>query len=65
MCWPDRYFISLAFVFLLLAEIVQVYIPRFLGNILDDLSKHFSNRDADDPYCNKSMWEMPYFMQHV
>ena len=39
MCYPDLSYIVMAFVFLLLAAIAQVYIPRFLGKILEPESE--------------------------
>jgi hypothetical protein len=58
---PDIRLIICAFVFLLLAAVAQVYIPRYLGNILDALAKEFGdggNRDMN-------MWQVPGFMTNV
>lgn len=58
---PDAVWIFFAFVFLLLAAIAQVFIPRFLGNILDVLANEF--RDGGNRDTN--MWEVPDFMSNV
>lgn len=62
MCLPDIHMIVLAFVFLLLAAVAQVFIPVFLGKILDSLQVAFgqegSNKDID-------MWDIPHFMEYV
>jgi hypothetical protein len=63
-CIPDLGWISIAFVFLILAALAQIYIPRFLGNILDALSETFSDMD-DDSNRNKSMFEVPGFMENM
>jgi hypothetical protein len=63
-CRPDMQWIALAFVFLLLAAVAQVYIPRFLGNILDSLTATFSDAD-DDGARRKSMWEVPGFISNM
>ena len=61
MCAPDAYYIVFAFVFLLLAAIAQVYIPRFTGNILDALAKAFSTDDDNPP----SIFDVPGFVFNV
>jgi hypothetical protein len=64
MCYPDMHMISLAFVFLLLAAVAQVYIPKFLGNILDALAAAFGDPN-DDSSRHMSMWEVPHFMTNI
>lgn len=59
--YPDIYLIIWAFVFLLLAAVAQVCIPKFTGNILDSLSKAFSPDDDG----GKSMIDVPGFMANV
>uniref|UniRef100_A0A7S3LG19 ABC transmembrane type-1 domain-containing protein n=1 Tax=Amphora coffeiformis TaxID=265554 RepID=A0A7S3LG19_9STRA len=58
---PDVGLIIFAFVFLLLAAVSQVFIPRFLGNILDSLAHEF--RDGGNRDIN--MWDVPGFMVNV
>lgn len=58
---PDVVLIMFAFLFLLLAAISQVFIPRFLGNILDLLAHEF--RDGGNRDVN--MWDVPGFMVNV
>lgn len=64
MCYPDIHMIMAAFVFLLFAAIAQVYIPRFLGNILDSLAAVFSDKTSDKNR-DMSMWEVPGFLINV
>lgn len=63
MCYPDAHLIAGAFVFLLLAAVAQVYIPRFLGNILDALAVAFAN--PSDESRHMSMWDVPHFLSNV
>lgn len=62
MCYSDIHLIGFAFIFLLLAAIAQVYIPRYLGNILDSLAATFNDAD-DDASHKESMFEVPGFMK--
>jgi hypothetical protein len=64
MCYPDACMIIAAFVFLLLAAIAQVLIPKYLGNILDALAAAFGNPD-DHSNRHISMWDVPHFMTNV
>lgn len=64
MCYPDMHMISLAFTFLLFAAVAQVYIPKFLGNILDALAAAFGNPD-DSTNRHMSMWDVPHFMTNI
>jgi hypothetical protein len=64
MCYPDAFMILAAFVFLLLAAVAQVLIPKYLGNILDALAAAFGNPD-DDSRRHMSMWDVPHFMSNV
>jgi hypothetical protein len=60
VCYPDIHLILLAFLFLVAAAIAQVYIPRFTGNILDELVKTSAEDDDDS-----SIWKLPGFMINV
>jgi len=65
-CAPDLPLILCAFVFLALAAIAEVCIPRFLGNVLDALSETFAG--DDDDATNKhdiAMWDVPGFMENI
>lgn len=64
ICYPDWYMICIAFVFLLLAAIAQVYIPRFLGKILDALASDFANAD-DDQSKHQSIIDIPGFLDNI
>jgi len=55
LCYPDLNYLFLAFVFLILAAITQVLIPRYTGNILDSLAQ-ISSDDYDD------IWSIPGFV---
>lgn len=57
LCYPDIPYILGAFIFLLLAAIAQIYVPRFTGNILDALSNIDTN--------TKSIFEVPGFIRNV
>jgi ABC-type multidrug transport system fused ATPase/permease subunit len=61
MCLPDIHLIMIAGVFLLLAAVAQVYIPRFLGHILDNLS--IIDREGWDK--NSSIYDIPHFVTNV
>jgi hypothetical protein len=62
MCYPDIHYISVAFVFLLLAAVAQVYIPRFTGKILDALATAFS---GDDDGVKPSIFDVPGFIINI
>ena len=62
LCVPDAPLILAAFFFLLLAAAAQIYIPTYMGRILDKLSETF---DGDDDTSHKSMKDVPGFMENV
>jgi hypothetical protein len=62
ICSPDTHMIAVAFIFLLLAAIAQVYIPKFLGLILDSLAVAFANHND---HHHESMWDVPGFMYNI
>jgi ATP-binding cassette subfamily B (MDR/TAP) protein 9 len=53
----------MAFVFLLLAAMAQIYIPRFTGNILDALTETY--KDEDDDANRTPIWDVPGFVSNV
>ena len=53
----------MAFVFLLLAAMAQIYIPRFTGNILDALTETY--QDEDDDANRTPIWDVPGFVSNV
>ena len=63
-CYPDIHLIAVAFVFLFLAAIAQVFIPKYLGKILDSLTAAFADAD-DDASRHKSMFDIPGFIPNV
>lgn len=64
VCYPDIPYICVAFLFLLLAAVAQVYIPRFTGQILDSLTKTFSPDNNDDG-SGRSIFDVPGFVSGV
>jgi ATP-binding cassette subfamily B (MDR/TAP) protein 9 len=63
LCAPDVHWIAMAFVFLLLAAMAQIYIPRFTGNILDALTETY--KDEDDDANRTPIWDVPGFVSNV
>lgn len=63
VCFPDTHLIALAFVFLLLAAMAQIYIPRYTGNILDSLTATYASED--DNAKHESIWDIPGFVSNV
>jgi len=63
-CAPDLPLLFCAFIFLILAAISEVCIPRFLGKILDSLTETFTGAD-DDATHEMSMFDVPGFMENV
>jgi hypothetical protein len=58
VCHPDVYLIILAFVFLILAAVCQVLIPRYTGEILDSLANYASSEYKNDKGID-SLWSIP------
>jgi len=58
ICWPDLSYLVLAFIFLLLAAVSQILIPKYVGNILDSLV-HVKPGQYDD------IWDVPGFMDTI
>jgi len=72
LCAPDVFLISIAFVFLLLAAVTQIYIPKYTGACLDALEEAFrnnNNNDDDDDNSNSNnnsnIRDIPGFMSNV
>lgn len=63
LCVPDAPLIAMAFVFLLLAAMAQIYIPRFTGNILDALTAAYAGENDDGK--RESIWDVPGFVSNV
>merc|ERR1712232_282292 len=57
---PDAHYIALAFCFLLLAALAQVYIPKFTGNILDALVE-----GGDKASTFENVWQVPGFQSNI
>ena len=54
LCFPDAHLTAMAFVFLLLAAMAQIYIPRYTGNILDLLTATYTDEDDVTRNANPS-----------
>lgn len=63
LCFPDAHLIAMAFVFLLLAAMAQIYIPRYTGMILDSLTATYASEDDDAK--RESIWDIPGFVNNV
>ena len=66
LCAPDAFLISVAFIFLLLAATMQIYIPKYTGACLDALEQAYSGND-DDGHNNddENINDIPGFMSNV
>ena len=62
ICHDDLHYFALAFVFLILAAVAQVLIPRFTGNMLDSIAK-YSPEDRESG--NVNIWEVPGFLDNM
>jgi len=73
ICYPDWYYFCFAFIFLILAAVAQVLIPRYTGNMLDAIATYAQNKsdgntddgtfggdDGDDHHG--SIWNVPGFL---
>lgn len=61
VCSPDFPYFVLAFVFLLLAALAQVLIPRYTGNMLDAIAQYAINQPSNDNHHNDGIWNIPEF----
>jgi ATP-binding cassette subfamily B (MDR/TAP) protein 9 len=59
VCVDDLHYFALAFLFLILAAIAQVLIPRYTGNMLDSIAKY-----SPDVH-NKDIWNVPGFLTNM
>lgn len=73
VCYPDWHYFLLAFVFLILAAIAQVLIPKYTGNMLDAIAKFDKGNSTDgiddngeDPNGPGSyIWNVPGFLENM
>jgi len=63
LCAPDAFLISVAFVFLIFAATMQIYIPKYTGACLDALEQAYSHND--DGNDDESIGDIPGFMSNV
>ena len=61
LCAPDVFLIAIAFLFLLLAAMMQIYIPKYTGACLDALEQAYSGNTDDD----ETIKNIPGFMSNV
>jgi ABC-type multidrug transport system, ATPase and permease components len=59
VCADDLHYFALAFLFLILAAIAQVLIPRYTGNMLDSIAKY-----TPDSH-NTDIWNVPGFLTNM
>jgi ABC-type multidrug transport system fused ATPase/permease subunit len=62
VCRPDLHLIVLAFVFLILAALCQILVPRYTGKILDSLANYSSSEHHEK---NRDIWSIPGFMSDM
>jgi ATP-binding cassette subfamily B (MDR/TAP) protein 9 len=67
VCAPDLHYFVFAFVFLILAAIAQVLIPRYTGNMLDAIANYKppSNDDENPDDHGSSIWKVPGFLLNM
>ncbi len=72
ICYPDLHFFLMAFVFLILAAIAQVYIPVYTGKMLDAIATYTKgdndNNDqvtVDDNQNHGNIWDVPGFLPNM
>jgi hypothetical protein len=68
LCAPDAFLISVAFIFLLLAAMMQIFIPKYTGACVDALEQAYANSGNDDDDNNnddETINDIPGFMSNV
>jgi hypothetical protein len=67
LCAPDTFLIGIAFLFLLLAAMAQIYIPKYTGACLDALEQAYSGHGDDDVGNDddEGINDIPGFMSNV
>ena len=67
LCAPDSFLIGVAFIFLLLAAMMQIYIPKYTGACLDALEQAYSSNDDGNINNNdhESINDIPGFISNV
>lgn len=65
LCKPDVYLFLLAFVFLILAALMQVLIPQFTGNILDALAEYDTDDNESSLDNLDDIWQIPGFTSNI
>jgi len=59
VCIDDLHYFMVAFVFLILAAVAQVLIPRYTGNMLDAIATYSSDANNGD------IWSVPGFLTNM
>ncbi len=68
ICYPDLHYFFFAFVFLILAAIAQVLIPRYTGNMLDAIATYApnsDNRSGNKAHGGHNIWNVPGFLLNM
>jgi len=60
LVYPDAHLLLGAFVFLLLAAVMQIYVPKYTGHALDALAEAFSSSDSGD-----GLLDVPDFASNI
>eukprot|EP00551_Chaetoceros_affinis_P006800 CAMPEP_0203676192 /NCGR_PEP_ID=MMETSP0090-20130426/23777_1 /ASSEMBLY_ACC=CAM_ASM_001088 /TAXON_ID=426623 /ORGANISM="Chaetoceros affinis, Strain CCMP159" /LENGTH=1082 /DNA_ID=CAMNT_0050542663 /DNA_START=402 /DNA_END=3650 /DNA_ORIENTATION=+ len=69
ICYPDLHYFILAFVFLILAAIAQVLIPRYTGKMIDAITSYtpYEGENGDDgkESNDQKIWDVPGFLDNM
>lgn len=65
ICYPDLHLIIFAFIFLFLAAITQVLVPRYIGAMLDSLAKFAADDTDDSDKKDFNIWNVPGFVTNM
>ena len=61
ICYPDLLYFIAAFVFLILAAVAQVLVPKYMGNMLDSLANYTPGDDGN----HNDIWNVPGFLDNM
>ena len=61
ICSPDLLYFIAAFVFLILAAVAQVLVPKYMGNMLDSLANYTPGDDGN----HNDIWNVPGFLDNM
>ena len=61
LCYPDLLYFIAGFVFLILASVSEVLVPKIMGNMIDTLATYTPNDDGHD----NDIWNVPGFLDNM